>query len=36
MKDPDLSEWHLGVLRDMIVLSVSGRPGAGELQPIMF
>ena len=36
MKEPDLSEWHLVVLSDMIVLSVSVEPGAQELQPMMF
>ena len=32
MKDPVLSELHLGVLRDMIVLFVSGGPGSQEIQ----
>lgn len=36
MKDPDLSEWHLVIYRDMIVMSVSVRPEAQELQPMMF
>ena len=36
MEYSDLSEWHLGVLRDIIVLSVSNGPGAQELQSMMF
>ena len=35
MKNPDLSECHLGALKDETVLSVSGGPGAQELKPVM-
>ena len=36
IKGPDLSEWHVRVLRDIFVLSVSGGPRAQELQSMMF
>ena len=36
IKGPNLHEWHVRVLRDMIVISVTGWPGLQGLQSIMF
>ena len=36
MKEPDLSVWHVRVIRYMNVLSVSGGAGAQGLQSMMF